>query len=249
MGNVIDFAAGGYRFVPGVTQYSGGVAALPGFAIIRMRFEDPVPLADGFERIATHLRANGRPSTALCACELRSPEPFSEPEFEEFNRRYCGTLDRWGLLQGGATPVARVNVCPELDRPPVPSFHAFSYTVRDAAAAPSFVIAGCAEAPEGRGSYREHIIARGDVSPGGMLDKADWVLGELERRMAVLGFGWADTTAVQVYTVHDIFPFFGPEIARRGAARHGVTWQFCRPPVVELEFEMDCRGVAQERVL
>jgi hypothetical protein len=35
----------------------------------------------------------------------------------------------------------------------------------------------------------------------------------------------------------------------RGAARGGLTWHFCRPPVVELEYEMDCRGLAFEQVI
>ena len=32
------------------------------------------------------------------------------------------------------------------------------------------------------------------------------------------------------------------------AAPGGVTWHFDRPPVVDLEFEMDCRSVGQEWV-
>ena len=36
------------------------------------------------------------------------------------------------------------------------------------------------------------------------------------------------------------------EIVRRGAARAGLTWHFCRPPVQGLEYEMDCRAVAVE---
>jgi hypothetical protein len=54
---------------------------------------------------------------------------------------------------------------------------------------------------------------------------------------------------VQVYTVHDLHPFLEDEIVRRGAAHAGLTWQFTRPPIVDLEFEMDCRGIAQEHVL
>ena len=38
-----DFEAGGYRYIPAVFQYSGGVAAMPGYAIRRLRFRDPVP--------------------------------------------------------------------------------------------------------------------------------------------------------------------------------------------------------------
>jgi len=52
-----------------------------------------------------------------------------------------------------------------------------------------------------------------------------------------------------VYTVHDIHPFLADEIVRRGAARNGLTWHFNRPPVVDLDFEMDCRGVHLERTM
>ena len=57
-----DFAAGGYRYIPAVFQYSGGVAAEPGFAIVRVRFRDPVPLAEGFaaHRAADRARPGGR---------------------------------------------------------------------------------------------------------------------------------------------------------------------------------------------
>ena len=60
---------------------------------------------------------------------------------------------------------------------------------------------------------------------------------------------WADTTATQVYTVHDLHPFLADEIVRRGAARSGLTWHYSRPPVRELEYEMDCRGVTSEHVV
>ena len=63
-----------------------------------------------------------------------------------------------------------------------------------------------------------------------------------------LGFAWTDATATQVYTVFDLFPFLADEIVRRGAARGGLTWHFCRPPVVGLDYEMDCRGVRIERL-
>lgn len=66
--------------------------------------------------------------------------------------------------------------------------------------------------------------------------------------MAAFGASWESTTGVQAYTVHDLYPFLADEIVARGAARHGLTWQFCRPPVIGLEYEMDCRAVATERV-
>jgi len=38
-------------------------------------------------------------------------------------------------------------------------------------------------------------------------------------------------------------------IVERGAARAGLVWHYCRPPVEGLEFEMDCRGVRHEHVI
>ncbi|WP_431284983.1 2-amino-5-chloromuconate deaminase CnbZ [Humitalea sp. 24SJ18S-53] len=249
MSATIDVTEAGFRFVPGVFQYSCGVAALPGYRLVRARFAEPVPMAEGWLRIAAHLDALGRPRNAFCACELRSPAPFTEAGFLAFNQAYAAVLAEWGILHDGQNPVARSNVCPDIAPPAEPGFHAFTYTMPDTAAAPSFVVAGSGEAAEGRGNYRDHIVALGDTSPEGMLKKARWVLGEMERRMAAMGFGWAATTGVQVYTVYDIHPFLAQDLVARGAARHGATWQFCRPPVEGLDYEMDCRGVATELVL
>jgi hypothetical protein len=249
MPGAAEFAAGGYRFIPGVFQYSGGAAAQPGHEIARVRFRAPLPLAQGFERIEGLIREAGRPLTSFCACELRSPAPFTEQGFRAFNEIYVVTLQKWGLFDGTINPVARSNVCPAVDPPAEPSFHAFSFTVAAPAAAPSFVIAGSAEAMEGHASYRERTVRFGETSPDAMREKARYVLGEMERRLALLGFGWPDTTATQVYTVHDIHPFLADEIVRRGAARAGVTWHYARPPVQNLEFEMDCRAVSHERVV
>jgi hypothetical protein len=249
MMSTVGFNAGGYRFIPAVFQYSGGVAAEAGFRIERVRFRKAVPLSAGFQRIKRVIEQAGRPLTAFCACELRSPAPFTESGFREFNEVYVETLREWGLFDGNTNPVARSNVCPEIDPPGEPSFHAFSYTVQATDAAPSFVIAGSGEAMEGGSTYRERTIRFGETSPDAMREKARYVLGEMERRLAALGFRWADTTATQVYTVHDVHPFLADEIVRRGAAASGLTWHFARPPVHDLEYEMDCRAVATERVV
>ena len=261
----VDFAAGGYRYIPGVFQYSGGVAASPGFAIRRVRFHTPVPVAAGFAEIARFIKAAGRPLTSFCACELRSPAPFDDSGFRAFNQSYVVTLRDWGIMEGERNPVARSNVCPEIDPPGEPSFHAFSFTVESKDAAPknipSFVVAGSGEAREGGGSYAERTVRHGETSADAMREKAVFVLGEMERRLELLGAArgvswgatsdpiWAATTATQVYTVHDLYPFLADEIVRRGAARAGLTWHFCRPPVRGLDFEMDCRGVRLEEVV
>lgn len=241
---------GGYRFMPGVRQYSCGIGALPGFAIERVRFSEPVPLSAGFARIAEIIKSAGRPLTAFGACELRSPAPFTEDGFRAFNAVYIKTLVEWGVMRDGVNPVARSNVCPKLAPPGEPCFHAFCYTVPASAHAPSsFVVAGSGESVEGKANYRDHTVALGDTSPAGMLAKAKFVLDEMERRMRAFGGTWADTTAVQLYTVHDAFAVLESELGRRGVLRNGVTWHFDRPPVVGLDYEMDCRRVQLERVI
>ena len=246
---VSDFALGNYRFIPAVFQYSSGAQASPGYEIERVQFDRLVPLADGFARIASYIKDAGRPLTAFCACELRSPTAFTEDGFRAFNQHYVKTLAEWGLFDGTTNPVARSNVCPEIDPPSEPSFHAFSFTRPTSHASPSFVIAGGAEARGGAGSYPERIVRYRDLSPDAWREKVRFTAREMERRLAEFGFTWTGTTAVQAYTVHDIHPVMADELVRRGAARSGLTWHFCRPPVIDLEYEMDCRRVLRELVV
>jgi hypothetical protein len=245
----VDLPQFGYRYIPGPFQYSAGVASLPGFAMERVRFAEPVPLETGFARIEQYLQQSRLPLTAFCACELRSPAPFEDAGFRAFNRAYVGTLERWGIFRNETNPVARSNVCPEIDPPPVPSFYAFSFVVPALASMKTFVIAGSGEAEEGPGPYASRTVRFGDTSPDAIREKAIFVLRQMESRMKALGATWQDTTDVQVYTVRDIHPFLGEEIVRRGAARHGLTWHFNRPPVSGLEYEMDCRSIQTERVI
>src|SRR5262249_36406615 len=176
MAGAVNFSAGGYRFLPSVFQFSGGAAALSGHAIERVRFHRPVPLKQGFERIERLIPEAGRPLTSFCACELRSPAPFTEQGFRAFNEVYVVTLQKWGLFDGKVNPVARSNVCPQIDPTPEPSFHAFSFTVQARDAAPSFVIAGSAEAREGGASYGERTVRygeRGDAREGAICARRD----------------------------------------------------------------------------
>jgi hypothetical protein len=242
------FAPGGYRYIPAVFQYSGGSAAESGFAIERVTFRSPIPLAQGFERAAAIIEGRGRPLTAFCACELRSPAQFTDQGFRDFNELYVETLSRWGIYDAKSrtNPVARSNVCPEIGAPAAPSFHAFSFTVPTGDQRGTFVVAGSGEAREGGATYRERTVRWGETSAEGLREKACYVLDEMQRRQKLLGFTWSDTTASQVYTVHDLHPFLADEIVRRDAARLGLTWHYARPPVQGLEYEMDCRSVAAE---
>jgi hypothetical protein len=244
-----DFPAGNYRFIPAVFQYSSGAAANPGYEVERVRFDKMPPLAEGFAKIAKYIQAAGRPLTSFCACELRSPAAFTEDGFRTFNQNYVKTLAEWGLFDGTINPVARSNVCPEIDPPAEPSFHAFSFTRPSQSTTPAFVIAGGAEARGGSGSYPERIVRYRDLSPDGLREKVRFTTREMETRLGAFGFGWKDTTAVQAYTVHDFHPAIVDELVRRGATRSGLTWHFARPPVIDLEYEMDCRRVMREMVI
>ena len=246
---VSDFSAGNYRFIPAVFQYSAGSAALPGYEIERVRFDKWLPLAEGFAAVANYIQAAGRPLTSFCACELRSPAAFTDEGFRKFNERYVKTLAQWGIYDGKTNPVARSNVCPEIDPPSEPSFYAFSFTRPSRNSTPTFVIAGSGESQEGGGSYAERTVRYRDLSPEGMAEKIRYVVGVMEKRMAEFGLGWKDATATHTYTVHSVHPVFADAIVRRGAARAGLTWHFARPPVIDLEYEMDCRRVMREVVI
>src|SRR6516165_8874506 len=205
MANVVTFQPGGYRCIAHAFQYSGGVAAAPGFAIERARLAQMLPLAQGFDAIEAHLKNRGRPPSAFCACELRSPAQFTDAEFVAFNRHYVERLESWGIFRDEVNPVARSNVCPEIDPPATPSLYAFCYTVPAEAgyARTDFVAAGGGEANGASGPYADQIVRRGDTSADGLREKARFVLGAMERRMAGLGRSWADVTATQLYTVFD----------------------------------------------
>ncbi len=247
------FAAGGYRYIRAVFQYSGGVAAEPGFEIERARFRTPLRLTDAFAAVEAHLKTLGRPVTAFAQCELRSPAPFTDQGFYDFNKVYVGTLSRWGIYKEGdalMNPVARTNVCPMYDKPSEPVMYAFSYTVpAKAISHPSFIVAGGGEAREGGITYRDRIVRLDDTSPEGLTEKVDFVIAEMHRRLQLLGFDWKDAITTEAYTVQNIGHLVGERLAARGALSGGLVWNYTRPPVQGLEFEMDVRGAARELLL
>ena len=249
------FAAGNYRYIKAVFQYSGGVAAEPGYEIERARFAKPLPLATAYAAVEAHLKSIGRPVTAFAACELRTPEPFTDQGFIDFNRIYVKTLERWGIYRDGdlpVNPVARTNVCPMYNKPAEPVMYAFSYTVAVRSSNQSrgsFIVSGGGEARSTGKTYEERIVRLGDTSPEGVREKAGFVIAEMERRLKLLGFSWDDAVTTQVYTVQNIGHLIGELLAARGADRGGVVWYYARPPVIGLEYEMDVRGAARELVL
>lgn len=248
--DLVPFAAGNYRFVPGGFQYCAAVVADDGHAIERARFDRPLPLAEGFERIRQHLLGIGRPLTALCACELRSPRPLSEPDFIAFNRDYVRPLAEWGLYRDEVNPVARCNLVPVDSPPPQVSLFAFSYTVPapQRLALPDFVTSGAAECPD-RPGYREAIVRLGETSPQALAEKIAYALADLESRFAPMQTGWDRLSGMNLYTAHPLHPGMEREILRRSALRCGLTVHRVRPPIIDIEIELDARRVSRELLL
>ncbi len=256
MAEVPVFAAGGYRYIKAVFQYSGGIAAEPGYEIERARFAHPLPLADAFAAVEAHLQSIGRANTAFAACELRTPEPFTDQGFIDFNKAYVKTLERWGIYRGGDhpdNPVARTNVCPMYNKPAGPMMYAFSYTVpeqrRGGESRGSFIVSGGGEARPAGQTYRERIVRLEDTSPEAMREKVEFVVKEMERRLLLLSFSWKDVVTTQAYTVQNIGHLIGEVLTARGACEGGLVWYYARPPVIGLEYEMDVRGAARELVI
>jgi hypothetical protein len=226
-------SAGGYRFLPIEGPFSAGVAAEPGYHIVRVRAPHHTPLAEGFRLVEQTLHAAGRPSAALCAMELRIPEPLSRAGFDEFNRGYAAQHERWGLRVDGSLAAARTNVAPEVEPPSQPCLHAFCHTVEGAWDRPTFVISGAAEPPGtevGLAAYWKAIVE------------------SLDERMKALGVGWPDVTDAQIYCTRADRELFAATGLHRFAelARPGLRWFFSRPPIDDLNMEIDVRGLARE---
>ena len=243
-----DHPSGNYRFLPGIAPYSCGVVASLGFEIIHVTFQRPAPYRQGFEKVAEILKSTGRSRLALCGISLRSPRPYSFQGFSEFNAQYAEILKGWGVFVNGLNPIARTNVAPVIDPPPEPVLYGFSFTKPcPDESFPTFVVAGAGELPEGILS-QEGIVARGDTSAEGLAVKARFVMDLMESRLRGLEVSWSLVNTVNVYTAHSLTPLL-PEIilGRIGAAgTRGIQWHYSRPPIEDIEYEMDVRGTRTE---
>jgi hypothetical protein len=246
---LIDNDAGNYRFLPGIEPFSSGVVAQPGYEIVRVTLRHPLPYQQGFDMIARHLEAQGRPRAALCATELRSPAPFSFEAFDAFNQEYQRVLSDWHILIAAQSPVARTNVVPAVRPPDVPVLYAFSYTVpvQHSGTPPTFVVAGAGELRT-RTISAEAVVRYGETSPDALREKAAHVMYVLSRRLEQLHVTWAEAIAASIYTVHPLQSFLVSEILEviGQASIHGVHWYYSAPPIEGVEFEMDLRGVRQD---
>lgn len=242
--------AGNYHFLTGIEPYSSGVIADPGFEIVHVTLARPCPYRAGFDRIDAVLKGAGRSRAALCGIELRSPTPFTRAGFIEFNQGYCAILEDWDLLVEGRNPVARTHVAPICAAPAEPSLYGFSYTIPTEDPGRTFVVAGAGELRGG--PLMEALVVRpGETSEEAMQEKAAYVMHVMGKRLEGLGASWEGVTAIDVYTASGLEPLLEATVLGPvGApAIHGVRWFPSRPPIDELDYEMDVRGVRTEVVL
>ena len=245
---MIDKPDGGFQFLKGVGPYSSGAVASPGYEVVHAIFRPLPPLWAAFGLIEKHLESIERTPHALCGMELRIPKALSAEGFSEFNEPYIERLKQWETHVDGLNPVARTNVALEVNPVREPSVYGFSYTIPSEYKGKTFVVAGAGELTS---SALDSIVARGDTSPEGVQKKVAQVLSEMEERLQTMSCGWADVTQSNIYTVHDIYPLMESTIlpGLHEANRHGVRWHYARPPVLEIEFEMDLRGVRDEIIV
>jgi hypothetical protein len=241
---------GNYRFLPGIEPYSSGVIAEPGHEIVHVALAKPLPWYEGLQGARRYLEWIDLNQHALCGVELRCPEPHTMDGFIDFNRDYRKLLEEWDLLVDGENPVARTNVAPVTSPPSETILYGFSYAVPSQTYASTFVIAGGGELPT-RKLDEQRIVRLGEVTPEAMLEKASCVVGIMRTRLEALGATDEQLTMIDVYTAHDLRTSLD-EVLVPGlpaAAHLGVRWYYSRPPIRNIEFEMDMRGVRQELVI
>ncbi len=247
---LINNPRGGYRFLPGIAPYSSGVVAESGMEIVHVTLASPLPWQAGLCAVRRYLAQHDRTHHSLCAVELRCPVPFTIAGFVAFNTRYRALLQEWDLLVDGQNPVARTNVAPVVAAPDESLLFGFSYTRASSVERPTFVVAGGGELRAG-GLERRFIVRAGETSEDAVRDKARFVVELMRQRLDGLGADPAWLSTIDVYTAHDLRCALSDEIipGLPAAARGGVQWFYARPPVCDIEFEMDMRGVGCELVL
>ena len=245
---IIQHPTGNYQFLTfssdprilGSAPFSNGVLAQSGYEIVHATFQRPLEYHDGFAAAERHLTSVGRPRTALCAVELRCPEPHTRESFGAFNVEYRAQLMAWDLFVDGQNPVARSNIAPGVNPPTTTLLYAFSYTIPARGdAVKTFVISGAPEKPE---------VRPGETSPDALREKTASVMQAMDTGLEAISAGWGDVTALNLYTQHDIHAFIEAEMltAMGPAAAHGIQWYWSRPPVVGLEIEADIRAIRDE---
>lgn len=242
---------GHYKFVQGIEPYSCGVIADEDFELVRVTMPQSIKWDNGFDAISEYLNKKNQNIYALASIELRSPQVRSMTEFIEFNSKYINVISDLDLLSKGLNPIARTNVVPTSRRDTETTLHAFSFTRQAAnSSLKSFVVAGAGELSESA-LDSQNIIRYQDTSQDGLSEKVMCVRNIMTDRLNKLGVGWSDVTSTSIYTVHDVQSILNKSLLPYidTANRFGLQFFSARPPVIDIEFEMDTRGVHVETFL
>ena len=247
---IVSNARGNYQFMRGGAAFSSAVVADEGYAIVHATLLNPLPVSAGFDFIAEHLKREGRPVHAVCGIELRSPRVLTLEGFREFNTEvYRAALMKHDLLVDEVSPMTRSNLAVEINPPSQAVLFAFSYTIpiSTRATARNFVLAGAAD-EAGDPANPHRVIRAGETSDDAMREKAAFVMNELSKRLSEFNLTLDDSTALGVYTVHNIFSYLPDMLLKSLGRAHwlGVHWYFTRPPIQGLEFEADARRALRE---
>ena len=240
---------GHYYFLKGIDPYSCGVVAELGYEIVHVTLTHLIPWHKGFSQIEAYLKLIGHNRNALCAMQLRCPEPFTMDEFVAFNQEYCSVLQEWDLYIDGFNPIARTNVAPVIDPPRESMLYAFSYLQPvNQLDQPTFVVAGAGELIDGI-LKPEGIVRRNETSMEAMREKVIYVVRVMGDRLTKLGGRWEIVNRINIYTTHSISHLAEDLVLPCVNQLHGLHWYQSRPPVIDIEYEMDLRGINQERYL
>jgi hypothetical protein len=238
---------GHYRYLPGIEPYSCGAISEPGYEVVHATFLSHPQWKKGFGSARSYLENEGIDRFAICGVELRCPAPYPMTGFVDFNEEYCNLLQSWDLHVGADNPLARTNVSPAYDPPTETTMHGFSFVAPTLSAESTFVISGAGELRDGN-LETAPIVREGETSEDAMREKVRFVAGVMGQRLRDLGGEWSEVTTMDVYTIHDLYGTIKNEVLAGIASgrRHGFRWYPSRPPVVNIEFEMDMRGVRRE---
>ncbi|MCP4855898.1 MAG: RidA family protein [Fuerstiella sp.] len=241
---------GGYRFLQGIEPYSSGVITVVDREIIHATLSRPVAWQQGLTGVREYLEQRGLQRFCLCGVELRCPEPHPMSGFFDFNRQYRAMLEEWDMLVEGENPVARTNVAPVVNPPNETQLYGFSFVEPSESSAPTFVVAGGGELPH-RELSDQHIVRFGETSEAALLDKARCVVDIMQTRLNRLEANDQPLSSIRVYCAHPVHTALENVIIPGipNAAQVGIHWFHSRPPIRNIEFEMDLRGVRREIII
>ena len=237
--------AGNYNYLTGIAPYSSGAVADMGYEVRHAQIFGQKPIDEALKTVASFLSNEGRPMQALCAIELRIPEPLSFSGFANFNVQYRNLIEQYDLLLGTDNPIARTNIAPAVGELSHPSMYAFSYTVESEVTVPTFVVAGAGDLRDQSELAPEGIILPGRTDQAAMRSKAATVMSIMQERLMGLGVSWTDVTDINVYTAQSLANYLVDSILDPAtpAGRYGIRWHYSHPPIQGLAFEMNVRGV------